>query len=529
MAIITDPDQLAALEAQVKAAPSGQPITDPETLARLEAQIATDHTGEDLKHWAGQAMRWPTEALLAVPNMLSDFGEAAVNGVSKLAGHPANLPYSSDAWRQQLEQAFGAPQGAVEQAADVVMPMAAGGMAAAAPKAASGLSRLAGLLNVAPQGSEVPPSFMTPDETKAQMTAQQLKKFQDAGYVVPPYTAKPSAANWAAETAAGKVAVQQAASLKNQAVANIAASKAVGLNPDAPLTAQALQAVRAQAGKAYEAVRQAGPIQTDETFSKVLESLRDKYNGMQQSFPGSTPSPVASELDTLDVPSFDAGHAIDKITELRDAASAAFRAGNSATGRDFKTLSNGLEDQIERSLGTQAAAQQVPNGIVQNFKAARQLIAKTHTVEDALTDGTNDVSIKALANALKRDEPLTGDLRTAAEFGSAYDKASQSPAKIGSAGINHLGGTLATVMALAGEHATGSLWGLGAGLAYPAARSAATSYALGPAQRGLSAAADGLNDLGPTRAKAAALAQALAQARRLGAQPVNPAQAQQGQ
>ncbi len=199
--------------------------------------------------------------------------------------------------------------------------------------------------------------------------------------------------------------------------------------------------------------------------------------GPAASFPGSKASPLVGEVDSLLQPSFDASHAVDKIAELRDASTVAFRQGDSRLSTGYRTLARALEDQIDEGIS------QNPNvdpHTVANFRASRVLAAKAHSVLDALNPSNGDVSIQTLA---KSGDPLTGHLKTLADFGNAAQKATQNPAAIGSHGVSHLD-TLGTMFTAGfGEHVAGS-WGMAAGMAYPAARWGARAYALGPGQSG---------------------------------------------
>jgi hypothetical protein len=76
----------------------------------------------------------------------------------------------------------------------------------------------------------------------------------------------------------------------------------------------------------------------------------------------------------------------------------------------FKSAAGMLEDLLETHLaatGRQAA--------VDRFRRARELYAKTYTVEDSTNLVTGKVDPQALRRALERGEPLTGNLRRVAE------------------------------------------------------------------------------------------------------------------
>lgn len=123
----------------------------------------------------------------------------------------------------------------------------------------------------------------------------------------------------------------------------------------------------------------------------------------------------AKEIAGLRVDEFDAGNGIKKIQILRDEAAEAFRKGETSLGRAKREAAQALEDQIERhlaSFGDGAGAGE----LLDNFRAARQLMAKAHSVEKALVADTGHVNMQKLAAELQRGKPLTGELRTMAAF-----------------------------------------------------------------------------------------------------------------
>src|SRR6185312_12903943 len=108
-------------------------------------------------------------------------------------------------------------------------------------------------------------------------------------------------------------------------------------------------------------------------------------------------------------------------------------------------------------------------GVVNAFRGARQQIAITHSVEDAFNPATGNVIAPKLATALKNGVPLSGPLRTIAEFSNSFKPA--VTAEPNSSPVSHLDIAIpvlsaATEMAAKG-HSAGSIAGDGgAGAAY---------------------------------------------------------------
>jgi hypothetical protein len=180
-------------------------------------------------------------------------------------------------------------------------------------------------------------------------------------------------------------------------------------------------------------------------------------------------------VSKVDQPRFDAGDAIDLTKILRDKASTAFRAGDTGTGQGLREINSAVEDALEKGLQNKGPEYA---GAVSAFRDARQTMAKTFTVENALNPGSGNVVAAKLAAALKKGEPLSGPLKDAAKFAAAFPKAVQEPTT--SMGINHLDMYAPMSTMLFGH----GLAEKAAGLAVPAGRWAARSYLLGPGQAG---------------------------------------------
>lgn len=257
--------------------------------------------------------------------------------------------------------------------------------------------------------------------------AAAVTKARDAGYVLPPSQANPSLMNRALEGFAGKVSTAQNASAKNQTVTNKLAAETLGLAPDVKITPDVLKSVRDQAGQAYDVVSNAGTITPTQTYADALDKIAAPYVKASQGFPNAKASPVIDLVESLRSPSFDSGAAIAKIKELRTAADDAFRSGNTDVARASKAAAGALEDAVEGHLQQVGA----PDAL-QNFRDARQLIAKTYSVEKALNPTSGSVDARKLAQQLSKGKPLSGGIKDAAEFAAQFPKAAQSVEAMGS-------------------------------------------------------------------------------------------------
>lgn len=245
---------------------------------------------------------------------------------------------------------------------------------------------------------------------------------KDAGYVIPPADVNPTVLNETLNGVSGKIKTAQVASARNQNVTNTLAKKAIGVAEDTPLNVDVLKNIRSQAGQAYDAVASAGTIKPGQAYSDALDKITAPYVQAAKGFPNAKPSPIIAEIESLKTPEFDAASAVAMVKKLRADADAAYASGNKDAGKAFKSGAAALEDAIDAHL-TQIGA---PADMLKNFRDARQLIAKTYTVEKALNNETGDVSAQALAKLLQKGKPLSGDLKTIAKAGSSFPKATQS-------------------------------------------------------------------------------------------------------
>jgi hypothetical protein len=295
--------------------------------------------------------------------------------------------------------------------------------------------------------------------------AEAVQKARDVGYVIPPTQAKGSIINRALEGTAGKISTAQNASAKNQEVTNKLVSKSLGLPEEEMLTPEGLGNIRNIAGKAYENIEGIGTIKPGKEYTEGLNKIAGKALKAQEGFPNSKPSPIIDLADSLKSDSFDGSAAVAKIIDLRDAANTAYGNKQKLLGKANKDAADLLENEIERHLKATGQAE-----MLTEFRNARQLIAKTYTIEKALNPVSGNIDAKSLARELKKGKPLTEELKTAAEFATQFPKATQTLESMGS-----LPQTSPIDVGVAGTLASFNPKALAALAVRPAARAAALS------------------------------------------------------
>jgi hypothetical protein len=310
------------------------------------------------------------------------------------------------------------------------------------------------------------PSMLRGQAPNPQM-AQSIQQARDLGYVIPPTQANPSMLNRAMEGIAGKISTAQNASARNQQITNELAAKSLGLPKDTLITPEVITNLRTTAGNAYTNLGLSGQVIADKSYINALDDIAKPYLTAMQGFPDSPPSPVINLVQSLKSPSFDASSAVEKIKQLRTSADDAFRTGSSDIGRASKKAADAIEGALETHLSKTGQTD-----LLNKFRDARQLIAKTYTIEKAANTTTGTIDAKKLAAQLQRGKPLSGELKSIAQFSQAFPKASQATEAMGS--LPQLSPLDYAAGLLGGVSTTGGL-GAAAILARPALRAAALS------------------------------------------------------
>lgn len=297
---------------------------------------------------------------------------------------------------------------------------------------------------------------------RAQLATQQgqnaerdatIRAAREAGYLIPPSSVNPSFKNQILESISGKIATAQTAASHNQAVTERLIRQSVGLADDAPITKEAMQGIRQAAFSAgYAPVAGAGRMPADATFIRALDDVVGKYQGAARSFPGAASDDVSKLVDGYRVGNFDAGDAIKATQILRDRASTAYASGNKELGKASREVANALEEQIERNL-TAAGADGAE--MLGAFRAARQLMAKTHTVETAVRRGSGNVTAASVAREYQKGRPLSGALETVGRFANTFPRAAQAPQVVAGPAVHNLKSGLAAIMGGGGAAAFG--------------------------------------------------------------------------
>ena len=272
-----------------------------------------------------------------------------------------------------------------------------------------------------------------------------LKEAKEAGYVVQPSTVKPTMATNRIESVAGKAAVAQDAALRNQAVTNRLAAKAIGLSEDIPITPSTLNQIRDKAAQPY----------------REIEALKDNKG-----------------IDLSWYPRYHEKNLLEQMKQARADATAFYRSHdqfpNPAVLKQAKEA-DALAQSIEKDLEHIATVAGKPE-LVDQLRASRQLIARTYDVERALNVGDGNVSAAIIGRMLDKGRPLTGDLKVIGQFAQAFPRVARDASSLPPPSVSGTDAAASAMLGTIGYGAGGPAGLMAAGL--PLLRSPARNLVL---------------------------------------------------
>jgi len=177
-------------------------------------------------------------------------------------------------------------------------------------------------------------------------------------------------------------------------------------------------------------------------------------------------------IDSILVDDMSAKSAGEIVKRLRQQASVHFKSMDDPAKRALafaeKKAANAIDALIGRNLDNMGLG-----GLHAEWHTARETIAKSYTVERALTEGSGNVASHKLARMYSKGDPITGELKDAAKYAQTFDRATQE-IKSSMPGISPLdAGVTAIGGAAGGPSGLATAMGMVAGR--PAARNLITS------------------------------------------------------
>lgn len=245
---------------------------------------------------------------------------------------------------------------------------------------------------------------------------QVLAESQKAGYVLPKSEVAPSFLNNRLESVAGKAALKQDATLRNQEVTNRLGRELLGLSDDQPITKQAFTSFREKVAEPY----------------RQIEALDNR-------------AAVASEA----------------LKKVRNEAQAQWNFYNRSANPDALNIAKALDqkaEMLENAIDKIASSKGRPE-LVSQLRDARKQIAQSYDLQRGLNPATGDISAPVIGRLMDK-KPLSENLATIANFSRAFPKFSGPGASTPAAGISALEPMSMAGYGAIGQAASGDARGL---------------------------------------------------------------------
>ncbi len=255
------------------------------------------------------------------------------------------------------------------------------------------------------------------------------KRAQAAGLKLPPAYANPSLKNQLVEGVGGTSALGRDLSKLNQDKLTTLVRQDLGLSDKAPLSEPMLESVRKEAGKAHQAIAEGDqPFHATETYLDAVRDLDKEVSVARAEMPELFKKGEAIEKlqKSLDTSYMSPVTALELIKKLRRDADT-FDAGAQPTperlqiAKAYRRGAAAVEDMMKQNLEEQGRGQ-----LYEDYKAARELIAKTYDVQKALDTSTGHIDASKLAKLLE-DKKLSGGLKLVGETAKKYPSATLNP------------------------------------------------------------------------------------------------------
>lgn len=243
-----------------------------------------------------------------------------------------------------------------------------------------------------------------------------LADSQAAGYVLPKSEVAPSFLNNRLESIAGKAALKQDATLRNQEVTNSLGRKLLGLSDDQPITQDAINKFRKTVAEPY----------------RQIEAIDNR-----------------------------AAAASEALKKVRNEAQAQWNYYNRSANPDALNIAKALDqkaDMLEGVIDKIASSKGQPE-LLSSLREARKKIAQSYDLQRGLNKATGDISAPVIGRLLDK-KPLSGELQTIANFNRTFPKFSGPGASTPAAGISALEPMSMAGYGAIGQAASGDARGL---------------------------------------------------------------------
>jgi hypothetical protein len=205
-------------------------------------------------------------------------------------------------------------------------------------------------------------------------------------------------------------------------------NRALGYKDDHALTRDDVDKVRIKAGNdGYQKLKdiKAPTMGIGNGLHKALDGILEEHSSGIRDQSKSPLAKTIAEIKEKD--HFTMKDALSEISRLREDADKAFATRDKSLGNGLIKTSKALEEAIADHLKDTGESAE----LITNYKNSRKTIAQTYAIKKAM-DADGHVNAKKLARELKKDKPLSGELRTIAKVGAHFPKHVKTPSETGS-------------------------------------------------------------------------------------------------
>jgi hypothetical protein len=301
------------------------------------------------------------------------------------------------------------------------------------------------------------------DAGLTRITTAAAEQAHNAGYAISPSYVGGKISK-AIQQAAGGGKVDAVLSEQNQRVTDRLAKTSLGLHPDSTLDEYTLNLLKKENYAKYNKLAGIGELPVDQLYTANLTAAGGRFTERAAGFGGgSRYASVGAEKAHYLAASGNkvtAQEAIDEVRALRENAKGNLKVYDpekNALGQLQRQIADAIDARLQRRAaalaqpgsaqaagksvqGAQGAVQGasqasiLPQNVYEEYKAARQNLAKIHTVEDSLgPDGK--VVASALAHAQEAGVKLDGGLKTIADTATHFSRSMKYAGKTGEQGV----------------------------------------------------------------------------------------------
>ena len=350
-------------------------------------------------------------AIMFIPDMATDL----VNLIPESVLGPKDREFTSDEMMREIDKRTTESKGLGRVAEEISTALIGGGVMKAGERA----------LGLTAKEAAAPRAF-------SRVTTRAAQQAHQVGYKLPPSYVG-GVVSRTAQDLAGRAKVEIEMSAANEHVTDRLGKAAIGLGADEELSDAALEHLKEEAYRHYEAVRSLGPIPSDEEWYKELREAGGRFANRAASYKGARfPEVTAEKQPYLDAITHNPSEMLDEIRTLRRLSSQNLKQydpAKNAVGYTQREIANAMENLIERHAGANGQPE-----IVNQLKAARAQLAKIATVEDSIGAGGH-IRASDIWRLWKKGAPLDDSFKTIARAYNEFPKAMQEATKKGGHGV----------------------------------------------------------------------------------------------